>query len=590
MHTINKDLGRIFEDMGCIYEFLGEENRFRAIAYHNASRALNDLSEDIRNFIHNGEFEKVHGIGESIEEKILEYLQNKTIKKYEELKQEIPYDFIDLMQVQGLGPQTLKKLHDELNVCSRSDLLKVLEDGSILKVRGFKKKKVENILEALNLQKHYEERTTLWDALDLGETIIESLKKMPEILKADIAGSVRRGKDTIGDIDILVAAKDKDRKKIIAHFTEMKDVSKVLAEGETKASIFLEHFNRQVDLRIVAEDEWGAALQYFTGSKSHNIHLRKIAIDKGLKINEYGLFNIESNKKIAGTTEEGIYEELGLKWIPPEMREDSGEIELSESGQIPKLISLEDIKGDMHTHSKWSDGTSSLEEIAEYAEKSLGYEYMVITDHSKSEIIAGGMDETEFEKQLLEIKEINKKLNKDFLKAGTEVDIMADGTLDLSDELLQKLDWVVASIHSQFKRDNTERVIRACQNPFVHVIGHPTGRLLGTREPYAIDMERVIEAAVATGTALEINAHAFRMDLDSKWARIARDKGVILVISTDAHNNFNYGYMKLGIFTARRAWCKAEDILNTGSWEKIIEFKKCKAKTANELNKSMKPA
>ena len=578
MHTINKELARIFEDMGSIYEFLGEENRFRAIAYHNAAIALNDLSRDIHNFIHDGEFEKVHGIGESIEEKILEYLKNKTIKKYEELKQKIPHDLIDLMKVQGLGPQTLKRLHDELNVCSRSDLLKVLEDGRILKLKGFKKKKVENILEALNLQSHYEERATLWDALDLGETIVERLRKLPEILKADIAGSVRRGKETIGDIDILAAAKDKDRNKIIGHFIKMKDVSKVMAKGETKASIFLEHFNRQIDLRIVAEDEWGAAMQYFTGSKAHNIHLRKIAIDKGLKINEYGLFTIESNKKIAGTTEEGIYEELGLKWIPPEMREDSGEIELSESGQIPKLISLEDIKGDMHTHSKWSDGTSSLEEIAEYALKTLGYEYLVITDHSKSEIIAGGMDESEFEKQILEINEINKKLNKEFLKAGAEVDILTDGTLDLSDELLQKLDWVVASVHTQFKIDNTDRIIRACQNPFVHAIGHPTGRLLGTREPYAVNMERVIEAAATSGTALEINAHAFRIDLDGKWARIARDNQVTLVIGTDAHNNDNYSFMKLGVLTARRAWCKAEDILNTRPWEKIVEFKNAKLK------------
>lgn len=578
MHTINKELSRIFEEMGCIYEFLGDENRFRAIAYHNAARTLNDLSEDINHFIHEGKFQKVHGIGESIEDKILEYLENNTIKRYEELKDEIPHDFIDLMQVQGLGPQTLKKLHDELNVCSRSDLLKVLKDGSILNLKGFKKKKVDNILEALNIQEHAQERASLWDALDLSETIIERLKKMPEIIKIGVAGSVRRGKDTIGDIDILAAVKNTDRKKVIRHFTEMEDVSKIMAKGDTKASIFIEYFKRQVDLRIVAEDEWGAALQYFTGSKSHNIHLRKIAIDKGFKINEYGLFTIESNKKIAGETEEGIYERLGLKWMPPEMREDNGEIELSQAGKIPDLITLEDVKGDMHTHSKWSDGAESLEEIAEYAEKYLNYEYLVITDHSKSERIAGGMEEQEFGEQITEIQRINKNLGKNFLKAGAEVDILPDGTLDLSNSLLQKMDWVVAAVHSQFNRDNTERIIKACENHFVHAIAHPTGRILGTREGYTVNMERVIEAAAATGTALEINAHAFRMDLNDKWARLARDKGVTLVIGTDAHNHANYKFMQLGVFIARRAWCKAEDILNTKDWEKIVEFKNAKLK------------
>jgi DNA polymerase (family 10) len=413
------------------------------------------------------------------------------------------------------------------------------------------------------------------------------LKKIPEIIKVDIAGSVRRGRETIGDVDILIAAKAEDRKKIISQFTKMEDVSKVLAEGETKASILMAHFNRQVDLRIVAEDEWGAALQYFTGSKAHNIHLRKIAIEKGLKINEYGLFKVGTEKKIAGETEEGIYEKLGLTWMPPEMREDSGEIELAASGKIPELISLKDIKGDMHTHSKWSDGTFSLDEIAEYAAKNLSYDYLVITDHSKTEIIAGGLDEAEFEKQILEIREINKKQKNDFLKAGSEVDILADGTLDLSDELLKKLDWVVAAIHTQFKHDVTKRIIRACENPLVNAIAHLSGRLLGIREPYEIDLEKVVKAAASTGTALEINAHALRMDLDSKWARFARDKGVKLVIGTDAHNNDNYAYMKLGVLTARRAWCKAEDVLNTRSWAGIVDFKNEKLKKGEKANALM---
>ena len=331
-------------------------------------------------------------------------------------------------------------------------------------------------------------------------------------------------------------------------------------------------------MRIVNEDEWGAALQYFTGSKEHNIHLRTIAKDKGYKISEYGIFNIKNEKKVAGKTEEEIYRTLGFQMIPPEMREDKGEIELAGKNKIPKLVSLQDIKGDLQMHSVWSDGISTIEEIVKYVKKNFAYQYIALTDHSKSSRIANGMDEKQLLKQIKTIEQLNEKLGERFVKTGIEVDILPDGTLDIADEVLAQLDWVTAAIHSNFNRDNTERIIRACENPFVYCIGHPTGRLIGSREPYKVDMKKVIEVAKKTGTALEINAQPTRMDLNDELAMQAREKNVQLIISTDSHAPDNFNFMKLGVYIARRAWCTSDDILNTKSWKEIEQFKKQKEK------------
>jgi DNA polymerase (family X) len=573
MHSVNKELARIFEEIGSIYEFLGSENKFRAIAYHNAARIISDLSEDVQKHVHEDKMDKLYGVGESIQAKIIEYIRTGRIKSYEELRKQIPEDFIKLLHVQGFGPETLKKLYTGLQIETRDEIEKALRDGRALQLKGFKQKKINNLLEALKLKNQSEERAILWEALEISETVINELRKIPGILKTEVAGSLRRGRETIGDIDILIAARDEDRKKIIRKFVETESISKVLAEGDTKASIFVENFRRQIDVRIVKEHEWGAALQYFTGSKSHNIHLRKIAIEKGLKINEYGIFEVQSGLKIAGKDEAEIYRTLDLDFIPAEMREDNGEIEAAAAGKIPALITLEDIKGDMHSHSRWSDGTGTLEEIATYALNTLKYEYLVITDHSQSEVIARGLTPERYEQQIEEIRRINRQVGKNILKAGAEVDILPDGSLDLPNDLLSRLDWVVASVHSRFNRDNTDRLIKACENPFVNVIGHPTGRQYGAREGYPVNMEKLIEVASATGTALEINAHSHRMDLDDHWARLAKDKGARLVISTDSHNFGNYAFMKLGIFIARRAWCGPEHILNTQNWNAIEKFR-----------------
>jgi DNA polymerase (family 10) len=329
---------------------------------------------------------------------------------------------------------------------------------------------------------------------------------------------------------------------------------------------------------LINKEEWGSALQYFTGSKDHNIHLRTIARAKGYKISEYGIFNLENDKKLAGLNEEDIYKKLGLQFIPPEIREDKGEIELSKLKMIPKLVSFEDIKGDLQMHSVWSDGTNSIDEIVTYVLKHFNYEYIVLTDHSKSSRVANGMDEKQVSKQLKEIELVNKKIGKDFIKKGIEVDILPDGSLDLSDEILSQLDWVTAAIHSNFSMDNTDRIVAACENKYVNVIGHPTGRLIGTREPYKLEMERVFEIAASTGTALEINASPQRMDLNDEYTFSAREKKIPLVISTDSHSFSNFDFMKLGVFIARRAWCKKEDILNSKSWSVLKLFRNKKNK------------
>lgn len=580
MERTNKELAAIFHDMATIYRYLGNEDRFRVLAYEKASRIIGGMQEDISDYAKSDTLKEIPGIGEGISEKIQEYLHTGKIKKYEELKKEVPHNIMEMMEITGFGPQSLKKIHSELNIDNKEDLIKALQDGSIAHIKGFGQKKVENMLRGLKLHKTIEDKMLLWNALEIGEDIVAQLKRLPEVKQAELAGSLRRKKETIGDIDILVSCAEKNRKKIVDFFTGEALARRVLAKGDTKASIIQKNSGRQVDLRIVNENDWGAALQYFTGSKEHNVHLRTIARDKGYKISEYGIFTIKNERRVAGKTEEEIYKTLGFQIMPPEMREDKGEIELSARGKIPKLVSVKDICGDLHMHTNWSDGARSIEELANYVLKNLPYEYMVITDHSKSTRIAGGMDDKQVLKQIKEIDRVNKKLGRDFIKKGIEVDILADGKLDLSDEILSQLDWVTASVHNNFKGDNTDRIIKACNNPYVSCIGHPTGRLIGSREPYKVNMEKVLKEAKSTGTALEINSQPQRMDLNDEMAKAAREKGIKLVITTDSHDIGQFAFIELGVSIARRAWCTADDILNTRSWSEIekLQYKKRKIK------------
>jgi len=577
MYPVNKKLAEIFRELASIYRFKGSEHRFRVGAYEKAARVVEHLPEDVSHYMRNGDrLEELPGIGESIAEKIREYVNTGKIRKYEKLKKEIPADFIPLLEVKGIGPKTLKQIWNELNIDTREELVEALKDGRVEALDGFGEKTVRNMLEGLKEQEKRVSRIFLAEALEIANWLVDTIKSGDNLHNIEVAGSIRRGRETIGDIDLLASVKRDARDALIERFIGMEGIKHVLARGKTKASAVIEQKHRQVDLRIIDNSQWGAALLYFTGSKEHNIHLRKIAKDKGLKINEYGVYKSGSGKRIAGETEEEIYKKLGLQWIPPEMRENTGEIEHSASHGIPKLVTRPEILGDFHIHSDWSDGVNSIEELARFAKEEVGYRYMVLTDHSKSSRIAGGLDEQGFREQFKVIDEVNGNLGNRFVKIGVEVDILPDGTLDLEDDLLEQMEWVVASVHSHFSQDNTGRILAACEHPLVNAIGHPSGRLMGKRKPYPLDMEKVIRKAAKTGTALEINAQPERMDLSGDWAKTAREQGVMLVIGTDAHDLRSFDYMNQGVSTARRGWCEKRHILNTAKWKNVATFVKNK--------------
>lgn len=581
MTESNHQLATIFHDLSSMYRFLGGKNPFRAIAYQNAAQAIKGLPEDISFYIKEDSLREIPGIGASLEKDIMEFNERGAIKRYDKIKKRVPHGLMELMDISGFGPQSLKKLYKKFHFETKEEVVKALQDGRVSKLKGFGPRKIENMLRGLKLHKTTESRMPLWNALESGEKIVDLLKTLPGVKKVALAGSLRRRKEMIGDFDILAAVSRSARKNVSAVFTSPKLAKKVLAKGETRASIIVKENGKQADLRMVDESEWGAALQYFTGSKEHNIHLRTVARDKGYKISEYGIFNIHTTKRMAGKTEEDVYSTLRMQFIPPEMREDRGEIDLALHHKIPCLVELKDIRGDLQMHSNWSDGLQTLEEIVAFVQKNFSYEYIAITDHSKSQRVAGGMDEKEFLKQFKAIEKLNAKIGKEFLKSGVEVDILEDGSLDLANEILAQFDWVTASVHSGFRRNNTDRLIKACENPYVHCIGHPTGRILGKREPYPLDIGVLIQAAVKTGTALEINAQPDRMDMNEEFAALARKSGVNIVISTDSHKYNDFYCMQLGVAIARRAWCEAENILNTRTWEDIKHI------TLKKANKRM---
>ena len=591
----NKALAGIFRQMASCYKYLGQEEKFRAIAYDNAARTLESLKDDVELHAHTvKELDELKDIGESIAEKIIEWLETGTIKTFEKLKKQVPVGLLDLMEVNGMGPSTIKILHEKLGINNRDDLALAIDKGKLDSLEGFGEKKISNIRRALKLNKETGNRILLWNALQLGDELLAEIRKIKGVTRAELAGSLRRKKETIGDIDLVITSAPAARKSIITSFISFPQVDRIIAAGDTRASVVLKSPGIQVDLRVVDASAYGSAMLYFTGSREHTIHLRTMAKERGLKINEYGLFNAETlketpgrgdtgnkrgdaegaQKRIAGETEEGMYKALGLEFIPPELREERGEIEFATKHKIPALIKLKDIKGDMHMHSVWSDGAENIETIAKHILKNYSrYEYIVITDHSPSERIAHGLKPTEFKKQFIEIDKLNKSLGKDFVKKGVEVDILANGKLDLPDELLKEFDWVVASIHSGFNKNNTDRLIKACEHPLVHCIGHPSGRLIGKREGYAVDWPKLFTKAASTGTAIEINAQPERLDLKDELMQEAIKKGVTITISTDAHNLNQYDFMQLGVAVARRGWCSPADVLNTRSWKEVEKFK-----------------
>lgn len=565
----NSEIAQIFQDIADILE-IKEENPFRVRAYQKVVRTLESLPEEVEKIYQRGELRNIPGVGEGLAKKIEELLTTGRLAYYEDLKKQVPSGLIELLSIPEIGPKTASLLHKELGINNVRELEKAVKEHCLKDLPGMGEKTEENILRGIELLKKKKGRMLLGRAYPLAQSIIDRLKKLTEVNRISPAGSLRRMKETIGDIDILVTSRKP--RQVMQVFTELPEVTEILALGETKSSVIMGE-GLQVDVRVVEPDSFGAALQYFTGSKPHNIKLRELANKRGLKINEYGVFKIKGEKKIAGREEKDVYATLDLPYIPPELREERGELEAAQEGKLPRLVELKDIKGDLHVHSKWSDGSEDIPELARAARK-MGYQYIAICDHSKSLGVAGGLSDDERRRQIEEIRRINKKL-KDFrVLAGAEVDIHSNGSLDYGDELLKELDIVIAAIHSGFKQDGetiTKRIVKAMENKFIHIIAHPTGRLLHGREPYQVDMETLIREVRRTGTYLELNAFPERLDLDDIHCRQAKEAGVTVALGTDAHHQGQMEMMRYGVATARRGWLEKKDILNTLSLKGLLK-------------------
>lgn len=565
----NKEVAQLLYEIAELLS-LSEENPFRIRAYERAAQVIEALPQAIEEIAAKDELRKIPGIGEGIAEKIKEYLTTGKLKYAEDLKKTIPLGVLRIMAIPGMGPKKAKIVYEKLRITDIPELEKAAREHQLTHLPGFGTKTEENILRGIELQRQSSGRTLLFTVLMTAKTVIERLGKLPEVKQIAYAGSLRRGKETIRDIDILCTATKS--KPVMNAFVNFPWVRQKLAQGETKSTVILEG-GIQCDLRVVEPHCFGAALMYFTGSKEHNISLRTLANKKGYTINEYGLFKLkQEDKPIAGLTEKEIYEKLGLEYIPPELRENRGEIEIAAKRKIPQLVEGKDILGDLHVHSKYSDGNVTIEQIANQAKKK-GWEWVTISDHSQSLKIAGGMPVKEVYKKIEEIKKYNSK-NKNFrILCSTEVDIHNDGSLDYEDELLKELDFVIAAIHTGFKQSEekiTERILAAMENKYLHMIAHPTGRLLGKREPYGINMEKILQAAKKTNTAIEINAFPERLDLYDIYCKAAKEMGVMLGIGTDAHSLGQLDYIGLGVTVARRGWLEKKDVLNTLTAEELL--------------------
>lgn len=565
---VNAELVKRFEQIADLLEIKGED-RFRINSYRRAARAIDDLSDDIATLAQRDQLESIPGIGKSTAERIRQFLAEGRITLHEDLLASLPAGLLKVMNIPGLGPKKVGALYHELGVGSIEDLEAAIAAGKVEQLSGFGAKSVAKIREGMEFLARSAGRTPLGIGYAIAESLRNRVAALPGVRRVVPAGSLRRGRETLGDIDLLCEADDGPA--VISAFTKLPEVSGVRASGDTKGSILVaspEGGQIQVDLRVLPAESFGAALQYFTGSKEHNVRLRELAIKKGYKLNEYGLFKGE--KRIAGEQEADIYAKLGLPFIPPELREDRGEVE----GELPKLIELADIRGDLHMHTTASDGRCSIEEMA-WAAKERGYSYIAITEHSRSSAIAGGLSIEDLKRHIKRIRAADGKVEGITLLAGIECDILSDGRLDYPDELLAQLDWVVASIHAAQGQDRTKvtaRTIAAMHNPYVNVIGHPSGRLLGHRDAMDLDWDAVFQAAARTGAGLEVSASWQRLDLKDSHIRQAIEAGCRVCIDTDAHDTRQLDQLMLGILTARRGWATAEDVVNTWPLAKLKKW------------------
>ena len=556
----NADIASLFNALADLLEIKGE-NPFRIRAYRRAALAIDGLGKDVA-ALSEKEFLEIPGIGKDLAGKISEYLNSGKMEAYDRLKQELPEGLITLLSVPGLGPKTVNLLYREYHVTDIDQLENLARTHRLSALPGIKEKTEAGILKGIEMIRRYAARHPLGKVLPISREIKEYLKATAPVGRIEAAGSIRRWKETVRDIDILCTAMDPQA--VMKIFAGMPDIQQVLMKGTTKSSVLIKP-GIQVDLRVVEEDSFGSALAYFTGSKEHNIRLRERAVRAGLKLNEYGIFREKDNKKLGGRYEEDIYAVLGLQYVPPELREDRGEIEAAQDNTLPKLVELKDIRGDLHVHSTWSDGSLEIDDLVR-EQVAKGYAYTALTDHSKGLGVARGLSEERLLEQIAAVNAYNRKLKGFRILTGTEVNIRNDGSLDYDDAMLKKLDVVVASVHTGFKQSKeqlTQRIVRAMQNPYVSIIGHVSGRLIGERDAYDLDMEQILDAAAKTRTALEINAYPLRLDLSESYVKTAKEKNVPIVISTDSHARGQFDNMQYGVAIARRGWLEKRNILNT---------------------------
>jgi len=566
----NDAVAEVLNEIGVLLEVKGE-NPFKTRAYVNAARTIENLNDPLEVVIEEDRLKDIKGIGKALQEKVTTLVTTGELPYYEDLKASVPEGLIAMLDIPGMGPKKVKAVYEELEIETIDGLAKACEDGTVAALTGFGKKTAEKIVEGINFRKQFGNKHRLDICHTLASAVLDGLREHPNVIRCEIAGSLRRWKETVGDLDFLVSSKKPG--PVLDWFAEQPNVMNVIVKGDTKVSVNLEG-GVQADLRVVSDAEYPFALAYFTGSKEHNIVMRQRAIERGLRLNEYGLFKSKEETRdpklrVKCQTEEEIFKTLDLTYIPPELREDKGEFDAAEKRELPKLLEWTDLKGSLHNHSDWSDGKQTLEEVAAAAEE-CGFAYWAITDHSRSSFIASGLDDKRLAKQLEAIAQVNRSYEQDGSKfrllTGSEVDILSKGKLDFPDELLAQLDCVVASIHQGFggsEEEMTKRLVKAAENKYVQTLGHITGRLLLERDAYKLNQRKIIDACAANGTWIELNASPYRMDMDWRLWSYAKEKGVKCVINTDAHRYEHFGYLRLGAGVARKGWLTRDDVVNT---------------------------